>query len=83
MSVFTVVVSALEYLEGDRDGKARNYLLSIQRFYFVIILVTMEHVLESVLRSLTKFLQAKLCDFVEKQRKQSLSYPSYNNIGQI
>ena len=29
MSVFTVVVSALEYLEGDRDGKARNYLLSI------------------------------------------------------
>ena len=29
-----------------------------------------EHVLESLLRSLTTFLQAKLCDFVEKQRKQ-------------
>ena len=42
-------MSALEYLEGDGDDKARNYLLSIQRFYFVIILVTMEHVLETML----------------------------------
>ena len=49
---------------------ARDYLFTIQRFYFVITLVMKEHVLESLLRSLTTFLQAKRCDFVEKQRKQ-------------
>ena len=75
MSVFTVAVSALEYLEGDGDGKARNYLLSIQMFHFVIILVPMEHVLESVLRSQTTFL---LCDFVENQRKQRQRHSRFN-----
>ena len=32
--------SALEYLEADGDGKYRNYLLSIERFDFIITLVT-------------------------------------------
>ena len=32
--------SALEYLEDDGDGKTRNYLLSTQRFDFIITLIT-------------------------------------------
>ena len=28
--------SALEYLEADGDGKSWNYLLSVQRFHFII-----------------------------------------------
>ena len=66
MSTFRVVVSALEYLEADWDGSE----LVIYNPHLVITLVAKEHVLESLLRSLTTFLQAKLCDFVEKQRKQ-------------
>ena len=55
MSAFRVVVSDLEYMEADGDDKARNYVLFIQRFYFVITLVTMEHVLKGLL-DLTTFL---------------------------
>ena len=56
-SAFTVVESALECLEADGDGEARSY------YYFTITLVTIEHVLQSLL-PLTKFLQAKQCDLV-------------------
>ena len=59
MSAFTVVVSARGYLEADRDGEVQNYLLSVQRFDFIVTLVTTEHGLESLL-PLTTFLQAKL-----------------------
>ena len=48
-SALTVVVSALEYLEDDGNGKAWSYMLSIQRFDFIITLVTIEHVPKSLL----------------------------------
>ena len=67
-SAFTVVESALECLEADGNGKALSYLLSIQRFDFIITLVTIEHVLQSLL-PLTTFLQAKQCDLVEAAKE--------------
>ena len=64
---FTVVglVSDLEYLEAYVDGKARSYLLSIHRFNFIVILVTIEHVgLFQSRIPLTIFRQAKQCDLM-------------------
>ncbi len=46
-SALTVVVTALEYLATDGDGKARSYAISIQKFDFIVTLVTVEHVLQS------------------------------------
>ena len=59
-SAFTDVVAALGYLEEDGDGKVRRYLLSITNVDFIITLVTIEHVLQSLL-PLTTFLQSKQC----------------------
>ena len=67
-SALTVVVTALEYLETDGDGKARSYLTSITKFDFIITLVTIEHVLQSVL-PLSTFLQAKQCDLLEAAKE--------------
>ena len=69
MSALRVVISDLEYLEADWDSSELLIYNPkvLLRHYFVITLVTKEHVLESVLRSLTTFLQAKLCDFVESK----------------
>ena len=47
-SAFTAVVSALEYLEADGNGKAWSYMLSMQR-YFIITSVTVEHVVKRLL----------------------------------
>ena len=67
---FTAVVSTLEYLEADRDGKTWSYLLLIQRFDFVITLVTIEHVLQSLeLLPVTTFLQAKQRHLVEAPKE--------------
>ena len=54
-STFRAVASALEYLEAGGNGKALIYMLSIQRFDFIITLVTIEHVLQNLL-PLTTFL---------------------------
>ena len=54
-STFTAVASALEYMEADGNGKAWIYMLSIQRFDFIITLVTIGHVLQNLL-PLTTFL---------------------------
>ena len=67
-SAFTVVESALECLKADGGGEARSYLLSIQRFDLIITLVTIEHVLQSLL-PLTTFLQAKQCDLMEAAKE--------------
>ena len=81
---FTVEVSVLEYIlhEADGDGKARNYLLSIQRFDFIITLVTIEHVLQSLL-PLTHFYKPNNVTSWRHQRKQIVSSPSCNKSGQI
>ena len=67
-SALTVVVTALEYLATDGDGKARSYAISIQKFDFIVTLVTVEHVLQSLL-PLTTFLQAKQCDLLEAAKE--------------
>ena len=69
--------SGLEYMEADGDGKARSALLLMQRFDFIITLVTIEDVLQSLL-PLTTILQTKNVTSWRQQRKQSLSAPSYN-----
>ena len=48
-STFTAVASALEYLDADGNGKAWIYMLSIQRFDFIITLVTIEPVFQNLL----------------------------------
>ena len=47
-SAFTAVVTTLIYLEEDGDSIARGYLLSIKNVDFIITLVTIEHVLQSL-----------------------------------
>ena len=49
---------------GMANLKARSYLLLIQRFDFIITLVTIAHVLQSLL-PLTTILQAKQCGLVD------------------
>ena len=56
--------------------------LSIQRFDFIITLVTLEHALQSLL-PLTIFYKPNNVTLWRQQRKQSLSSPSYNKRGQI
>ena len=46
-STFTAAASALEYMEADGNGNAWIYMLSIQRFDFIITLVTIEYVLQN------------------------------------
>ena len=43
-SAYTAVVSALTYMEADGNGKAWSYMLSIQRFDFIITLVTFDNI---------------------------------------
>ena len=62
---FAVALSALEYLKADGDGKA--WMLSMLRFYFIIILVTIEDILQRLI-PLT-FLQVKHCDLVEAAKE--------------
>ena len=62
------MVTAFEHHEADGDGKARSYLTSITKFDFIITLVTIEHVLQSVL-PLSTFLQAKQRDLVEAAKE--------------
>ena len=47
------VVSDLEYLEAGGNGKAWSYMVSIQRFGFIITLVAIEHVHQSLLPLIT------------------------------
>ena len=65
--VFTVIAYVWEYLKADRDGKPR--MLLILWFNFIITLVTIEYVLQSLL-PLATFLQANYkCDLVEAAKE--------------
>ena len=68
-------------MDADGDVKARNYLLSIQRFNFIITLITIEHVLQSLL-PLIHFYKPNNVTSWRQQRKQILSSPSCNKSGQ-
>ena len=50
------------------DPKARSYSASVERFDFIVPLVTCEHVLQ-ILAPLSEMLQAKECDLVEAARE--------------
>ena len=58
---------------GMANLKARSYLLLIQRFDFINTLVTIAHVLQSLL-PLTTILQAIQCDLVEAAKEASSHY---------
>ena len=68
--------------EADGDGKARNNFLSMQRFYFIVTLVTIERVLQSLL-SLKQNYKSNNVTSWRQQKKQSLSSPSYSKRGQV
>ena len=67
VSAFRVVVSALEYLEADGDGKALNYLL--QRFDLIHRHIGNKWAYTPKPASSNTFLQAKLCNFVETAKE--------------
>lgn len=58
-------MSALDELATDfRDAKAAGYSNSIRNFGFIVTLVAVEHVLQSLV-GLSKILQEKSCDLIE------------------
>ncbi|XP_033731590.1 zinc finger MYM-type protein 1-like [Pecten maximus] len=67
-SAFSTIVDSLEVLEHEGDSKARSYRCSILKFDFIISLVAVEFVIQSIL-PLNKLLQGKECDLVEASKE--------------
>ncbi|XP_033762649.1 zinc finger MYM-type protein 1-like [Pecten maximus] len=70
-SAFSTIVDSLEVLEHEGDSKARSYRCSILKFDFIISLVAVEFVIQSIL-PLNKLLQGKECDLVEASKEASV-----------
>ena len=70
-TAFPVVVDSLQVLENEGDTKARAYRCSILKFDFIISLIVVEHIMQSLI-PLTKMLQLKSCDLVEAARESKV-----------
>ncbi|XP_045204590.2 52 kDa repressor of the inhibitor of the protein kinase-like [Mercenaria mercenaria] len=67
-NAFPVIIHALETLGEDNDDKAREHLIGVLRFEFIIALTTAEHIL-SALVGLTAILQKADMDLIEATKE--------------